>query len=119
MKKSVAQTVREPRPLRSVKTASSASITAGSSAAGSACARLPPSVPRVRIAACAMNGIAAATSGASPATISLRSSDRCRAMAPTRRNPSPDVTFDSPAISFRSTRTAGVASRKFIAGIRL
>ena len=82
VKKSAARTVRDRSRLRKVNTASSASITAGSSAAGSACARLPPSVPRVRIAACATKGIAAATSGASRATTALCSSARCRVMPP-------------------------------------
>ena len=52
-KKSAACTVRSPRTLRSVKEPSSASSTAGISEAGSACARLPASVPRLRTAACA------------------------------------------------------------------
>ena len=59
------------RALHAGSVASSASITAGSSAAGSACARLPPIVPRLRIAACATNGIVSATSGASRATRAL------------------------------------------------
>ena len=47
-----AHRARAPALLRSVEASrSSASITAGSSAAGSACARLPPIVPRLRIAA--------------------------------------------------------------------
>jgi hypothetical protein len=50
-KKSAAGTVRVPRTLRTSNVASSASATAGSSAAGSACERLPPIVPRVRMAA--------------------------------------------------------------------
>ena len=44
--------------------ASSASATAGNSAAGSAWARLPPMVPRLRIAGWPINGRAAAISGA-------------------------------------------------------
>jgi len=55
-----------------MKVAPSASAQAGSSAAGSASAQLPPKVPRLRIAGCAMCGIAAATSG------------RCRAMSAER-----------------------------------
>ena len=45
-KKSPAATGRSPPALRTVSRAPSATITAGSSAAGSACARMPPSVPR-------------------------------------------------------------------------
>ena len=41
-----------------------ASMHAGNSAAGSACARLPPSVPRLRIAGCATCAIASASNGA-------------------------------------------------------
>src|SRR5207247_11478575 len=46
------------------RVASSATAQAGYSAAGSASARLPPSVPRLRIAGCAMCGAAWARSGA-------------------------------------------------------
>ncbi len=53
MKKSPAGSVRDPCCERSVRVASSATAAAGSSAAGSAWAMLPPIVPRVRMARCA------------------------------------------------------------------
>ena len=78
------------RASRRVIVASSASITAGSSAAGSACARLPPIVPRVRIAACATNGIVCGEERrASRRRPRCARRARCRVIAPMRRPPSP------------------------------
>jgi hypothetical protein len=48
-KKSAATISRRPRLLAATKVASSATATDGSSAAGSACARLPPTVPLARM----------------------------------------------------------------------
>ncbi len=64
MKNSLAGTTRVPRGDCRCNLAPSARHTAGISAAGSASARLPPNVPRLRIATCATCGIASASSGA-------------------------------------------------------
>ena len=53
MKNAAAGTSRDPSTLRSVTDPSSSSSTAGISAAGSACTRLPTVVPRLRIVGCA------------------------------------------------------------------
>src|SRR2546425_1153371 len=62
----------------------SANAQAGYSAAGSASARLPPSVPRLRMAGCAMCGTACARSGACATTISERWISACVASAAMR-----------------------------------
>ena len=84
--------------------ASSASAAAGSSAAGSAWARLPPIVPRLRIGVCATSPTASATRGAAIATSGERSSSASRVMAPTTRtSPSRRMPL-SPATLRRSMR---------------
>src|SRR3989449_6999991 len=74
-----------PRPWRAtMKLASSAAATAGSSAAGSAWARLPPMVPRFRICGCPTHCRASASSGTWAATTGDRSAVRWRVSAPMR-----------------------------------
>jgi hypothetical protein len=63
VKNSSAAICRSPSGPAIVMRAPSARQQAGSSEAGSAWARLPPSVPRLRIAACERCGIAAAIKG--------------------------------------------------------
>src|SRR5213593_1418053 len=74
-----------PRPWRAtMKMASSAAATAGSSAAGSAWARLPPMVPRFRICGCPTHRRASARSGTWAVTTGDRSAVRWRVSAPMR-----------------------------------
>ncbi len=73
---------RRHRPMRPRARHSSASATAGSSDAGSACAIEPPMVPRLRICVWPMNGTARARSGAAAATVASRSTARWRVIAP-------------------------------------
>ena len=73
-----------PGPV-ATSSAPSASATAGSSAAGSAWARLPPIVPLLRMGVCATYPTASATSGAAIATSGERSSSARRVIAPTTR----------------------------------
>ena len=78
-------------------------------------------MPRVRIAGCAMNGIVARDERRPRArSTSLRST---RAVPGHRRQSARGrrsrVMCESSSRAFRSTSTAGVASRKFIAGMRL
>ena len=74
-----------PRALRASTSPSRASRTAGSSAAGSAWAMLPPIVPRLRIAPWPMKRTASASNGLAVRTTSLRSTVRWRTIAPTVR----------------------------------
>ena len=97
----------------------SASTIAGISEAGSACARLPPIVPRLRICGCAMCGSASAMSGRSAA-----SSDRARGCDSASARRCADgrrhcVDTGKLLSGLMSISTAGCASRKFIAGTRL
>jgi hypothetical protein len=119
VKKSSAATLRTPPGPRRWRRAPSASITAGSSAAGSAWAMLPPMVPRLRICACATDGSVSAMRGARSASSALLSAARCRTIAPIRTPPSASAMASRPGMRLRSMSTAGAASRKFIAGTRL
>ncbi len=67
--------------------APSATMQAGSSEAGSACARLPPIVPRLRIAGCATCAIASVSSGAWAAISGDFSRSTWRVSAPMVRLP--------------------------------
>ncbi len=92
---------------------------AGSSAAGSAWARLPPTVPRARVCRWPMTGAASARSGAAAAMRASRSSACWRTSAPRRRADPSRCTAASPETRFRSTTTAGRTRRMFIIGTRL
>ena len=116
---SAAGMTRSPDWLRTTNSASRARATAGSSAAGSACARLPPIVPRLRIASCPISGNAAASSGTASATVSDSSATYSRVIAPTVTRPSVTDTPDSSPRPLMSMSTAGRASRSAISGIRL
>ena len=73
----LAGTVRSPSGPVMSSSASSASATAGYSAAGSAWAIEPPIVPRLRIWKCPISGVAAASNGTSRSITSLASSVLC------------------------------------------
>ena len=104
-----------PGPRR-VATAPDAAATTGSSAAGSACARLPPRVPRVRMAAWPTQRAASASSGCLPCAASAR----CRVRAPIRSPPPGRVLIpSSPGTRLMSTSTLGWARRSASSGIRL
>src|SRR5258708_5003351 len=75
---------RSPFFPATTKVAPRTSAQAGSSAAGSASAQLPPKVPRLRIAGCPICGIAEATSGRCLATSAARSRSTWRVSAPMR-----------------------------------
>ena len=62
-------------------------MTTGYSAAGSACTRLPPMVPRVRMGRWPINGVASARSGARSRTTADFSMVRWRVIAPRARPP--------------------------------
>jgi hypothetical protein len=80
---------------------------------------LPPTVPRLRIAGCAMYGIAILSSGPWRA-ISLDSSTvRWRVSAPIRSTPSSTVIPASSESPLMSISTAGADRRRFRVGIRL
>ena len=74
--------IRDPRTLTSSTSASSAVTTAGSSAAGSAWAMLPPTVPRFRIATWPIRGAASARRGQAVRIRSSCSRIRCLTSAP-------------------------------------
>ena len=87
-KNASAATSRAPRGPVICTRASRASSAAGSSAAGSACARLPPSVPWFRIAAWPTWRAASARSGARSITAGEAASSAWRVSAPMRSPPS-------------------------------
>src|SRR5205823_11525778 len=108
LKNSAAGIERSPVEPCARNRASRASITAGSSADGSACAMLPPTVPRFRICGCAMDGSASARSGAARATTSLLAEARseehtselqslaylvCRLLLEKKNDPQEQVTY--------------------------
>ena len=87
--RSAAAIVRVPRRAdRTWKSASSAVSATGNSAAGSAWATEPPTVPRLRIAGWATWRTAWASSGQPSATTAERSIVACRVSAPIRSVPS-------------------------------
>ena len=86
-KSSPASSVRAPPAERTWKRASSAASATGSSAAGSACATEPPTVPRVRICGWATSRTAWRSSGQRAATSRERSSAAWRVSAPIRSGP--------------------------------
>src|SRR5579859_8141215 len=110
---------REPRLERTWNRASRAAKAAGSSAAGSACATDPPTVPRLRICACPTQPIASCRSGHDSAITFERSTSACRVMAPTTSVPPSRLMPDSSATPLMSIRRPGRASRKFMSGTRL
>ena len=78
---------RVPRGETASISASSASATAGYSAAGSACAIEPPNVPRLRIWKCPMKGVTRVSSGAAFATSALAPTAASVVPAPIHRWP--------------------------------
>ena len=81
-KKSAAATLRSPPSLASRRVAPRASAAAGYSAAGSACAIDPPTVPRLRICGCAIKRVASKSSGWRVRTSAERSTVVLVVMAP-------------------------------------
>ena len=110
---------REPRFERSWNRASRAANAAGSSAAGSACATDPPTVPRLRICAWPTQPIASCRSGHDSAITFERSTSECRVMAPTTSVPPSRLMPDSSFTPLMSISRPGRASRKFMSGTRL
>ncbi len=86
--------------------------TAGSSAAGSAWARLPPRVPRLRIAVCPIQPAAAAASGCP----SWAARAVWRTSAPACRTPSRTSRSARPGTRLTSTSTSGRAMRRASTG---
>ena len=87
--------------------------------AGSAWARLPPRVPRLRIARWATWRTAARSTGNRSRTVSETSICRWRTSAPNVTLPSPSSMPDRPGMWFTSTRSDGCTRRKFSIGTRL
>ena len=119
MANSLAAMVCVPPLPATTNSAFSAVQIAGSSAAGSAWARLPPMVPRLRIWKCPMWEMAAVIIGKAPRMMSERCRSRCLARAPTVIVPAEAEIPERPSILLMSTTTAGRTSRRFIIGIRL
>ena len=105
-----AGTSRVPRGPRSTTVASRQAATAGSSAAGSAWARLPQTVPRLRSSRWPTKGIARPISGTARAT-SDRSTVRWRTAAPIRRTPPVTSRSSSPGSRVMSTSVPGLPRR--------
>src|SRR5437764_915285 len=119
LKKSAAAMVRAPRTLRATSSASSVAATKHHSEAGSACARLPQNVPRVRIGWCATCRTTVVSSSPSGPATTGRSKALWRTPAPMRSQPFSGCRMRSAAMSLISMRWAGVARRSAIAGTRL
>ena len=83
-KKSSAPTERRVVFAHRTIDASSVTMATGNSAEGKACAKLPPTVPRLRIWIWPMNAAASRSSGQRLATSGERSSSRWRVVAPMR-----------------------------------
>ena len=97
---------------RMTSAASSASITAGNSAAGSACARLPPMVPRARVGGWPTSRQRLSNKGHAPATSGEASSSRLpRHGADAQLAAHPREFRREASMRLRSTSTAGRASR--------
>ena len=119
-KKSRAAISRPPAPLAVKMRASSRTAIDGSSAAGSAWDRLPPIVPRLRIARWATCFIASCRTGNRCLTAAEVSSAKCRTSAPTRSPPSAVSSIrPRPSIPLISTNTGASTTRKFSIGTRL
>jgi len=119
VKKSRASIVRRPFAETTSMLASSARATAGYSAAGSACAIDPPSVPRLRIWKCPISGVATASSGTADATSALASTVACAVQAPIHSAPPRRSMPESSGIRPMSTRCSNTARRSASSGIRL
>ena len=116
-KNAAAGTVRRPPGPVTSSVAPRQDATAGSSAPGSACARLPQTVPRLRSSRWPTNGSARPTRGTSRAA-GLRSSCRWRVVAPTRRTFPRRSIVSSPAAPLMSTSVPGRPRRMASTGTR-
>src|SRR5713101_5406141 len=114
-----ASSVRTPLPERRSMRAPRTCATSGSSAEGSACARLPPTVPRFLVCTCPTQASACARSGTRAARASSRSTVHWRVHAPMRAASFSIFTNFSSAISLMSTSHAGRTRRIAIIGTRL
>src|SRR5436190_4155921 len=114
-----ASSVRVPLPERSSMRAPSTCATSGSSAHGSACARLPPKVPRFLVCTCPTQASACARSGTRAARAGSRSIVHCRVQAPVRTASFSTETNLSAAISLMSMSHAPRTRRIAIIGTRL
>src|SRR5437016_5681888 len=111
--------VRSPRGPATTTEASRATSTAGQSAEGSACARLPPMVPRFRTCASPICPAASAAIGSFARISSDEARAACVVSAPIKSAPCASRTPVRPSTFRRSTRCAGCARRSFINGTRL
>ena len=85
----------------------------------SAWATLPPIVPRLRIWKCPISGVASTRSGTAALSPAEDSISHCLVIAPILTPRSSTSIPRSSSRPLRSTRTSGLASRKFINGTRL
>src|SRR6266536_1334127 len=109
---------RAPSPPRTVTSAPRAAATQGSSPPGSACARLPPIVPRARLRALPTKAVAAARMGQRRRTTSACSRARCRVSVGRRRYP-PRSSIGPAPTGLMSISQSGRATRRFSIGTRL
>src|SRR5215211_1953706 len=116
--RSPAATSRAPAGPRAVTSAPSATATQGSSAAGSAWARLPPMVPRVRVRTLPTRAAASARIGQRRRTTSDSSMAWCRVSAGRRRYP-PWSSIGPAPTGLMSTSHAGRANLRLSIGTRL
>ena len=112
------QTRLPPVPSASSST-SSVTAASGISAAGSPCARLPPTVPRLRVCRWPTKRSALASRGTLSRIAGDSSAARWRVIAPTAMQPSRASIASSPAIPSMSTSRAGRARRIAISGTRV
>ena len=118
-KKSAAGMLRSPPSAVTAIVASSARNTVGRSEAGSACATLPPMVPRLRTAGSPISPAASASAGHRSASSDEAASSAWVVSAPIRTRPSATLMPFSSSSRPMSMSAAGVASRSFRSGIRL
>ena len=118
-KKSAATTRRCPPGPAITNSASRATIGAGRSPAGSACAQAPPMVPRCRTCGSATVSTHLAISDACSATNGSPTTSKYGVIAPmTIASPSSRTPL-SESILAKSISSSGAASRSFITGSRL
>jgi hypothetical protein len=114
-----AASVRSPDGPTTTTRASSATSTVGKSEAGSACAMLPPIVPRLLTAGSPIIPAASASAGAAFCTSADAAISACVVNAPMRIvSPLREMPRNS-GMRPMSTTAAGDARRSFMSGIRL
>ena len=88
-----------------------ASSTGGIPEAGSAWATLPPTVPRLRTAGCAIRAAHSTSAGSAAASSASSSTAAMRRNAPIRTTSASMATWSSPATPAMSTRTSALVVR--------